>query len=225
VTEAVANGARIRILLVDDHAVLRAGLRALLNAEPDMEVVGEAANGREAVDEAERLRPDVIVMDLSMPVMGGLDATRQINEKGLQTRVLVLTVHAEQQYLLPVLQAGGAGYVLKQAADTELIQAIRTVHRGEAFLYPNAASMLLQDYRRRVSANEDQFDGLSEREREVLKFTAEGFSSQEIADRLIISAKTVDTYRQRIMDKLNIHHRSELIRYALRKGLLTAPTD
>ena len=224
-TETVASGARIRILLVDDHAVLRAGLRALLNAEPDMEVVGEAANGREAVQQAEQLRPDVIVMDLSMPVMGGLDATRQINEKGLQTRVLVLTVHAEQQYLLPVLQAGGAGYVLKQAADTELIQAIRTVHRGEAFLYPNAASMLLQDYRRRVSANEDLYDGLSEREREVLKFTAEGFSSQEIADRLIISAKTVDTYRQRIMDKLNIHHRSELIRYALRKGLLTAPTD
>lgn len=224
-TEAVAIGTKIRILLVDDHAVLRAGLRALLNAETDMEVVGEAANGREAVERAETLRPDVIVMDLSMPGMGGLDATRQINEKGLQTRVLVLTVHAEQQYLLPVLQAGGAGYVLKQAADTELIQAIRTVHRGEAFLYPNAAGMLLQDYRRRVSANQDQFDGLSEREREVLKFTAEGFSSQEIADRLIISAKTVDTYRQRIMDKLNIHHRSELIRYALRKGLLTAPTD
>ncbi len=210
---------------MDDHAVLRAGLRALLNHEPDMEVVGEAANGREAVEVAERLRPDVIVMDLSMPVMGGLDATKQITEKGLPTRVLVLTVHAEHQYLLPVLQAGGAGYVLKQAADTELIQAIRTVHRGEAFLYPTAASMLLQDYRRRVSANEDHYDGLSEREREVLQYTAEGFSSQEIADRLFISAKTVDTYRQRIMDKLNIHHRSELIRYALRKGLLTAPTD
>ena len=219
------GGERIRILLADDHAVLRAGLRALLNAEPDMEVVGEAANGREAVERAEELRPDVIVMDLSMPAMGGLEATKQIREKGLHARVLVLTVHAEQQYLLPVLQAGGAGYVLKQAADTELIQAIRTVHRGEAFLYPTAASMLLDDYRRRVSATEDQFDGLSEREREVLKFTAEGFSSQEIADRLVISAKTVDTYRQRIMDKLNIHHRSELIRYALRKGLLTAPTD
>jgi DNA-binding NarL/FixJ family response regulator len=216
---------KIRIVLVDDHAVLRAGLRALLNHEPDMEVVGEAANGREAVEVAERLRPDVIVMDLSMPVMGGLDATKQITEKGLPTRVLVLTVHAEHQYLLPVLQAGGAGYVLKQAADTELIQAIRTVHRGEAFLYPTAASMLLQDYRRRVSANEDHYDGLSEREREVLQYTAEGFSSQEIADRLFISAKTVDTYRQRIMDKLNIHHRSELIRCALRKGLLTAPTD
>ena len=221
----IGGGERIRILLADDHAVLRAGLRALLNAEGDMEVVGEAANGREAVERAEELRPDVIVMDLSMPGMGGIDATKQIREKGLHARVLVLTVHAEQQYLLPVLQAGGAGYVLKQAADTELIQAIRTVHRGEAFLYPTAASMLLDDYRRRVSATEDQFDGLSEREREVLKFTAEGFSSQEIADRLVISAKTVDTYRQRIMDKLNIHHRSELIRYALRKGLLTAPTD
>lgn len=216
---------RIRIVLADDHAVLRAGLRALLNAEPDMEVVGEAANGLEAVEVVERLTPDVIVMDLSMPVLGGLEATRQINEKGLRTRVLVLTVHAEQQYLLPVLQAGGAGYVLKQAADTELIQGIRTVYRGEAFLYPVAASMLLSDYRRRVSSNDNKLDGLSEREREVLKYTAEGFSSQEIADKLIISAKTVDTYRQRIMDKLNIHHRSELIRYALRKGLLTAPTD
>jgi DNA-binding NarL/FixJ family response regulator len=216
---------KIRILLADDHAVLRAGLRALLNAEADMEVIGEAANGREAVERAESLRPDVIVMDLSMPVMGGLDATKQIKEKGLPTRVLVLTVHAEQQYLLPVLQAGGAGYVLKQAADTELIQAIRTVHRGEAFLYPSAANLLLADYRRRVVRGEDQFDGLSEREREVLKLTAEGFSSQEIADKLIISAKTVDTYRQRIMDKLDIHHRSELIRYALRKGMLTAPSD
>jgi two-component system response regulator NreC len=216
---------KIRILLADDHAVLRAGLRALLNAEPDMEVVGEAANGREAVERAVELQPDVIVMDISMPGMGGIDATKQIKERGLNTRVLILTVHAEQQYLLPVLQSGGAGYVLKQAADTELIAAIRTVHRGDAFLYPTAASMLLEDYRRRVSATGDQFDGLSEREREVLKYTAEGFSSQEIADRLIISAKTVDTYRQRIMDKLNIHHRSELIRYALRKGLLTAPTD
>ena len=215
----------IKVLLADDQALLRSAFRVLVDSEPDMEVVGEAADGREAVERAEALTPHVIVMDLSMPGMGGLDATRQINEKGLGTRVLVLTVHAEQQYLLPVLQAGGAGYVLKQAADTELIQAIRTVHRGEAFLYPNAASMLLQDYRRRVGANEDQFDGLSEREREVLKYTAEGFSSQEIADRLIISAKTVDTYRQRIMDKLDIHHRSELIRYALRKGLLTAPTD
>jgi two-component system response regulator NreC len=219
------SGEKIRILLADDHAVLRAGLRALLNAESDMEVVGEAANGREAVERAEELKPDVIVMDLSMPGMGGIDATKQIREKGLTARVLVLTVHAEHQYLLPVLQSGGAGYVLKQAADTELIQAIRTVHRGDAFLYPTAATMLLDDYRRRVSATEDQFDGLSEREREVLKFTAEGFSSQEIADRLVISAKTVDTYRQRIMDKLNIHHRSELIRYALRKGLLAAPTD
>jgi two-component system, NarL family, response regulator NreC len=214
---------KIRVLLADDHAVLRGGLRALLNNEPDMEVVGEASNGRQAVERAEELRPDVIVMDITMPEMNGLDATRLIAEKGLGCRVLVLTVHSEQQYLLPVLQAGGSGYVLKQAADTELIAAIRTVHQGQAFLYPSATSMLLQDYRKRVSSgDDDKLDGLSEREREVLKHTAEGFSSQEIAERLIISAKTVDTYRQRIMDKLNIHHRSELIRYALRKGLLTA---
>lgn len=214
---------KIRVLLADDHAVLRGGLRALLNNEPDMEVVGEASNGREAVARAEELHPDVIVMDITMPEMNGLDATRQIAEKGLGCRVLVLTVHSEQQYLLPVLQAGGSGYVLKQAADTELIAAIRTVHVGQAFLYPSATSMLLQDYRKRVASSDDvKLDGLSEREREVLKHTAEGFSSQEIAERLIISAKTVDTYRQRIMDKLNIHHRSELVRYALRKGLLTA---
>lgn len=217
---------KIRVLLADDHAVLRAGLRALLNNEPDMEVVGEASDGRQAIDKAEELRPDVIVMDITMPGMNGLDATRQIAEKGLPCRVLVLTVHTEQQYLLPVLQAGGSGFVLKQAADTELIEAIRTVHRGQAFLYPTATSMLLQDYRKRVATgDDDKFDGLSEREREVLKFTAEGFSSQEIGERLIISAKTVDTYRQRIMDKLNIHHRSELVRYALRKGLLTASQD
>ena len=214
---------RIRVLLADDHPVLRAGLRALLNNEPDMEVVGEASDGREAIEKAERIRPDVLVMDLTMPGMNGLDATREIAARSLGCRVLVLTVHAEQQYLLPVLQAGGSGYVLKQAADTELIEAIRTVNRGEAFLYPSAASLLLHDYRKRItSGGREQYDGLSEREREVLKFTAEGFSSQEIADRLIISAKTVDTYRQRVMDKLNIHHRSELIRYALRKGLLTA---
>lgn len=216
---------RIRIVLADDHAVLRAGLRALLNAEPDMVVVGEAANGREAVDRAVEIRPDVIVMDLSMPILGGLEATREIAQKAPETRVLVLTVHAEQQYLLPVLQAGSAGYVLKQAADTELIAAIRMVHRGEVFLYPTAANVLLEDYRKRVSANGEKYDGLSEREREVLKLTAEGFSSPEIADRLIISAKTVDTYRQRIMDKLAIRHRSQLIQYALRKGLLTASGD
>jgi len=212
----------IRIVLADDHAVLRSGLRALLNAEPDMLVVGEAGNGREAVDAVIRLKPDLVVMDLSMPVLGGLEATRQIRVLAPDVRVVVLTMHAEQQYILPVLQAGSVGFVLKQAADTELIAAIRSAHAGEAVLSPSAAIQLLDDYRRRALQDSRAADGLSEREREVLKLTAEGYSAQEIAERLIISAKTVDTYRQRIMDKLDIHHRSQLIQYALRKGLLTA---
>ncbi|MBM4417163.1 MAG: response regulator transcription factor [Chloroflexi bacterium] len=212
----------MRIVLADDHAVLRSGLRALLNAEPDMLVVGEAGNGREAVDAVIRLKPDLVVMDLSMPVLGGLEATRQIRVLAPDVRVVVLTMHAEQQYILPVLQAGSVGFVLKQAADTELIAAIRSAHAGEAVLSPSAAIQLLDDYRRRALQDSRAADGLSEREREVLKLTAEGYSAQEIAERLIISAKTVDTYRQRIMDKLDIHHRSQLIQYALRKGLLTA---
>ncbi len=220
------SGRKIRILLADDHAVLRAGLRALLNAEPDMEVVGEAGDGQEAVQKAEELRPDVIVMDLGMPGMSGLEAMRQIKARGLPSRILVLTVHAEEQYLLPVLQAGGSGYVLKRAADTELIEAIRTVSRGDAYLYPSAAKLLLEDYQRKVSAGpDDAFNRLTEREKEVLKLTAEGYSAQEIAERLVISAKTVDTYRQRIMEKLKISHRSELIRYALRKGLLNVEPE
>ncbi len=212
----------IRILLADDHAVLRAGLRALLSAEPDMEVVGEAGDGQETVRQAALLRPDVVVMDIAMPGMSGLEATRKISQLETGARVLILTVHAEEQYLLPVVQAGGSGYVLKSQADTDLLEAIRAVHRGEVFLDPPAQKMLLEDYLDRVKAGKevDSYQTLSEREREVLKLTAEGYTAQEIADRLILSPKTVDTYRQRVMDKLNLHHRAELVKYALRKGLL-----
>jgi two-component system, NarL family, response regulator NreC len=215
---------KTRVLLVDDHAVLRAGLRALINAEPDMEVVGEAGNGEDAVTRTRELRPDVVVMDISMPRLNGLEATKRIVELGLQTKVLVLTMHSEEQYLTQVLQSGGMGYVLKRSADTELMEAIRTVNRGEAFLYPSATRLLVEDYlvKIRGSQERDSFAELTEREREVLKLTVEGFSNQEIADKLIISPKTVDTYRARIMEKLNLHHRSELIRYALKKGLLRA---
>jgi two-component system response regulator NreC len=213
---------RIRVLIADDHAVLRAGLRALLNAEPDMMVVGEAADGHEAVAQAERLRPDVIIMDISMPGLSGLEATRAVRERGLPSRVLVLTMHAEEQYLLPVLEAGGSGYVVKRSADTELLEAIRTVWRGGVFLYPSAARMLLDGYLERLRSGEerDGLDLLSEREREVLKLTAQGYTAQEVAEKLVISPKTVDTYRHRVMEKLNLRHRSELIRYALRTGLL-----
>ncbi len=211
----------IRLLLVDDHAVLRAGLKALLDAEDDLRVVGEVGTGEEAVDKVKLLKPDVVVMDLSMPGMGGLEATKKIAELALGTKVLVLTVHAEEEYLLPVLEAGGSGYVTKTSADIDLIQAIRTVARDEVFLYPSATRLLLRRYKQ---AEEDRKESpvalLSEREREVLAQTAEGFSSAEIGKRLFISPKTVDTYRSRIMEKLKLNHRSELVRFALRTGLL-----
>jgi len=212
----------IRILLVDDHLVLRAGLKALLDAEKDMRVVGEAGTGEEAIEKARGLKPDVVVMDLSMPGVGGLEATRQIAEAG-QARVLVLTMHSEEEYLLPVLEAGGSGYVKKTSADEDLTNAIRTVARDEVFLYPNAAKLLLQGFRVRGEDDQpDPLEKLTERERDVLAMTPEGYSSSEIGEKLFISPKTVDTYRSRIMEKLGLHHRSELVRFALNTGLLKA---
>jgi two-component system response regulator NreC len=212
----------IRVLVADDHPILRSGLRLLLSAEPDMEVVGEAHTGQEAIDKVRELEPDVVVMDIAMPQMSGLEATTRISDLGLQTKVLILTVHAESDYLLPVVRAGGSGFVRKSQADTDLLEAVRAVHRGEVFLDPPATKMLLEDYLGRVRAGKetDTYQKLSEREREVLKLTAEGYTSQEIADRLVLSPKTVDTYRGRVMDKLNLHHRADLVKYALRRGLL-----
>lgn len=210
----------IRILLVDDHSVLRAGLKALLEAEPDFRVVGEASTGEEGLDAATRIKPDVVVMDLSMPGMGGLEATRKIVEAGV-SKVLVLTMHGEEEHLLPVLEAGGSGYVKKTSADTDLTTAIRTVARDEVFLYPNAAKLLLQGFRVKHDEKEnDPLEKLTQRERDVLAMTAEGFSSSEIGAKLFISPKTVDTYRSRIMEKLQLNHRSELVRFALDTGLL-----
>jgi two-component system, NarL family, response regulator NreC len=211
----------IRVLLVDDHAVLRAGLKALLKLEPDLDVVGEAATGEAALERVQSLRPDVVVMDLAMPGLGGLDATRQITSSNPATRVLILTSQAEEEYLLPVLEAGGSGYVHKTNADQDLIAAIRTVARDEVFLYPNAAKLLLQGFRVRGEPGEpDPLEKLTDRERDVMMYTAEGFSSSEIGEKLFISPKTVDTYRSRIMEKLGLTHRSELVRSALKAGLL-----
>lgn len=213
----------VRILLVDDHAVLRAGLRALLEAEPGFQVVGEAGTGEEGVRLAGQTRPDVVVMDLSMPGMGGLEAVRQIAALDQGARVLVLTMHGEEEHLLPVLEAGGSGYVTKKSADEELIEAIHTVARGDVFLYPSGAKLLLRGLKAKAEPGEDDpLDRLTEREREVLSYTVEGFSSSEIGKKLFISPKTVDTYRARIMEKLGLRHRSELVRFALRKGLLKA---
>jgi two-component system response regulator NreC len=219
-------GTMIRVLLVDDHAVLRAGLRVLLEAEPDIRVVGEAASGEEGVRKAEALRPDVVVMDLSMPRMGGLEATRRITAAGLPVRVLVLTVDAEADSLMPVLEAGAAGYVTKDAPDGELTRAIRTVDRGDPYLPPGAVRVLADSLRagRPPGPPGDRLSLLSARERDVLALTAGGFSSAEIGGRLGLSHKTVDTYRQRLMGKLGLHRRSEVVHFALDHGLLAAAT-
>ena len=212
---------QIRILLVDDHAVLRGGLRALLSMEPDMDVVGEVGTGEEGLERVNALKPDVVVMDLAMPGMGGLEATRQISALELGTRVLILTSHSEEEYLLPVLEAGGSGYVRKTHADDDLISAIRTVSRDEVFLYPSATKLLLRGYRTAETAGErSPLEELSDREREVLGLTAEGYSSSEIGKKLFLSPKTVDTYRYRLMQKLGLTHRSELVRFALESGVL-----
>jgi two-component system response regulator NreC len=211
---------RIKVLLADDHAVLRAGLRALLDAEPDLHVVGEASTGEEAVEQAAKLKPDVVVMDLSMPGAGGLEATRHIAGRPGAPKVLVLTMHPEEDYLMPVLEAGGSGYVRKTSADEDLTRAIRTVAKDEVFLYPTSASLLLRRYKVKQSGGSDPLEQLSERERDVLAMTAEGYSSREIGEKLFISPKTVDTYRARVMEKLELTHRSELVRFALETGLL-----
>jgi two-component system response regulator NreC len=212
----------LEILLVDDHQMFRAGIKALIEAEGRMQVVGEAGTGEEAVERVRELKPDVVVMDLSMPGTNGLDATRRIAALGLDTKVLVLTVHAEEEYLVPVVEAGASGYLTKTSADTDLLEALRVVARGQVFMPPKATTLLLQRYKERNDRTEDEggLQRLSPREREVLALTAEGFSSREIGEKLFISPKTVDTYRSRIMEKLGLSHRSELVRFALEVGLL-----
>jgi DNA-binding NarL/FixJ family response regulator len=213
----------IRILLVDDHPVLRSGLEALLDLEEGMQVVGQASTGEEGVEKARLLRPDVVVMDLSMPGMDGLEATREIVARPTPPKVLVLTSQAEDDFLLPVLEAGASGFVRKTSADEDLIEAIRTVARDEVFLYPTATRLLLRQYRTAgEKAATSPLQKLSEREREVLALTAEGYSSAEIGKKLFLSPKTVDTYRARLMQKLGLTHRVALVRLALETGLLKA---
>ncbi len=212
----------IRILLADDHAIMRDGIRALVDLHDDIEIVGEASEGREAIDKVQELEPDIVVMDIAMPGMDGLEATRRIKNKHPKVKVLILTQYNNREYILSAIKAGAAGYVPKRALGSDLIAALYAVHTGESFLYPSAAAALIEDYRQQAKV--EPYDRLTAREREILKLIAEGHTSREIAGMLFISLKTVQGHRAKIMEKLDIHNRTELIKYAMRKGLVSMDT-
>ena len=211
-----------RIVVADDHTLIRRGIVGLLNAQPDMEVVGEASNGREALDSAVRLSPDVVLMDIGMPGTDGLEATREIRKQVPAAQVLILTVHDREDYLFQALRAGASGYILKGADVQDLLTAVRSVKIGQIYLYPTVTKRLLADYIHRAETGEDRasFDGLTEREREVLQLIAGGKTTPEIAQDLHLSPHTVQTHREHIMEKLNLHRKADLIKYAIRSGLV-----
>jgi two-component system, NarL family, response regulator NreC len=208
---------KTRILLADDHSVVRQGFRRILESQPDMEIVGEAGNGREAIENATQLLPDVVVMDVAMPELNGIEATRRLTAASPRTRVLALSMHKDAVYVREILRAGARGYLLKDAIDADLLAAVRAVAKGEGYLSPAIADAVLTDYRQHVS---DPIDLLTSREREVLQLIAEGKTNKEVAVTLKLSVYTVDAHRGRIMEKLNLHSTGELVRFAVRKGLV-----
>jgi two-component system, NarL family, response regulator NreC len=208
---------KIHILLADDHAVVRQGFKMILAAQPDMEIVGEAGNGREALDLAGQLQPDVIVMDVAMPELNGIEATRRIAALSPRSRVLALSMHKDSVYVREILRAGARGYLLKDSISSDLLAAVRAIARGEGYLSPGVSDAVLNDYRRHVT---DPIDLLTSREREVLQMIAEGKTNKEIATVLNLSVYTVDAHRGRIMEKLNLHSATDLVRFAVRAGLV-----
>ncbi len=214
---------KIRVLIADDHAILREGIRALLKLSQDIEVVGEAADGIEAVEQCRRLNPDVVLMDIAMPGLGGLEATLEIKKENSRAKILVLTQYEDREYVRRFFRIGVAGYVLKKAAGSELAAAIRAAHRGGLVLDPDVARQAMEEYGA-PAADEttDPYDTLTDREKQVLKLVAEGKSNKEVAELLDISVKTAMTHRQHLMEKLNLHSRTELIKFAIRKGVIRA---
>jgi DNA-binding NarL/FixJ family response regulator len=215
---------QIRVVLADDHSIIRAGLKAILGSARDIAVVGEASNGRDAVALAERFNPHVVVMDLTMGEMDGIAATKALATIAKPPRVLVLTMHPEDEYLVPLLEAGASGYLVKSAADRDLVDAIRAVARGDLYVRPSAARVLARELKKKEEAADDRarYEKLTERERDVLRLTAEGYTAPEIGEKLHISPKTVDTYKQRVNEKLGLTHRPDYVKFALRVGLLAA---
>jgi DNA-binding NarL/FixJ family response regulator len=208
---------KIHILLADDHAVVRQGFKMILAAQPDMEIVGEAGNGREALDLAGQLQPDVIVMDVAMPELNGIEATRRVSDVSPRSRVLALSMHKDSVYVREILRAGARGYLLKDSISSDLLAAVRAIARGEGYLSPGVSDAVLNDYRKHVT---DPIDLLTSREREVLQMIAEGKTNKEIATVLNLSVYTVDAHRGHIMEKLNLHSVTDLVRFAVRAGLV-----
>lgn len=214
---------KIRVLLADDHTIVRKGIRLLLDAEPSVVVVGEAENGREAVEMAEQLCPDIVLMDHTMPLLNGLEATRQIRSRAPEVKVLILTMHTNEAYIFEFLQAGAAGYLVKQSAPTDLIAAICAIQQGQCYLSPAVSKTVIEEYLRQgeASGKGGEPEKLTEREREVLQLIAEGYSNRDIAEQLHISSKTVGVHRVNLMQKLDLHSPTELTKYAIRKGIIS----
>ena len=214
---------KIKVLVVDDHTLVRQGIRSLLALADDIEIVGEAADGREAVEKVGQLAPDVVLMDLAMPNMGGLEATRRIRRQFPATKVLVVTQYDDSEYVIPVIEAGARGFITKTASPVELASGIQAVHRGDSFLSPSAATALVEECQLKPNAEGEKssYQLLTDRERETLKLIAEGHTAREIAEMLVVSPKTVEWYKTNLMNKLNLHSKADLIKYAIRKRLVT----
>lgn len=214
---------KIKVLVVDDHAIVRDGIYALLGLMADIELVGEATNGREAIERVEKLLPDVVLMDIAMPLMDGLEATRRICKQFPKTKVIALTQYNDHEFVFPMFEAGARGFICKTAASSELLTAIRSVYRGDSYLSPSVARVFVEGYQQRAHSlrEQDPYSQLTDREREILKLLAEGYTTQEIAKMLVLSPKTVDRHKTNLMAKLDIHNRADLVKYAIRKGIIT----
>jgi two-component system response regulator NreC len=213
---------KIRLLLIDDHQVVRQGLRMMLDGEKDLEIVGEADSASQGLIETTRLKPDVVLMDIGLPDMSGIEATKEVKRMAPEVAVVALTIHEDEEYFFKMLEAGASGYVPKRAAPDELLTAIRVAANGEVYLYPSLAKLLVQDFlgEGQTSRQENSLDLLTDREREVLTLLADGMTNSEIGEQLSISPKTVARHRENIMGKLNLHSRTDLVKYAIRKGII-----